>query len=665
MLKSFLKIEHHIFIIFLNIIFIYGCTNPATKAFKQAQKKQSQGYNDLAIELYKKSLEKGGNKGKLNYLIAENYRITNRMREAAPYYAEAIKGKSKEDKLNFYYAQALEAHGNYEEARVGYEKYAKKGLNKGLKKQAAEEAKFLRKIKELINKETYYNVKSGGKFINTKGPEYAPIISKEGEIIYTAENTSTTYKATSTGYTDIYTFKIGDSLNAPGSKREFEKSINDANTHEACLTINEAGDYLVFAKSNNGKRKGSVDTDLFFSEMRDGEWTKPELLNISDPRAWESTPALTPDGKTLYFSSTRKGGQGAIDLWKSTLSDSGWTKPKNLGPKINTAGNDMFPYVRKDGQFFFASDGHPGLGSLDLFAVVDEATMLDSTETEEGIINLGPPINTNADDFGIVYKDNFKGGYFSSNRDGGQGDDDIYEFWLAAKPRRPIVNIVNSFLTVSILGRPGKDETGFKILDSASVELEFESGETFLDSVTNKEGIVTFLIDTNSTYYIKADKKGYFTSNIPFNTSKTSFREEQIGDYEFNRYYSTIVELDRIEIGKEIVLKNILYDYNKYDIREDAEIDLDLLIDFLSRNQELIIELGSHTDSRGNADYNMRLSRLRAQSAVDYIVKAGIEKERIKAVGYGATKHLIENAQTEEEHQVNRRTEFKIVASKE
>ncbi|TAF86228.1 MAG: hypothetical protein EAZ48_05435, partial [Flavobacteriia bacterium] len=134
-----------------------------------------------------------------------------------------------------------------------------------------------------------------------------------------------------------------------------------------------------------------------------------------------------------------------------------------------------------------------------------------------------------------VYKDNFKGGYFSSNRDGGQGDDDIYEFWLAAKPRRPIVNIVNSFLTVSILGRPGKDETGFKILDSASVELEFESGETFLDSVTNKEGIVTFLIDTNSTYYIKADKKGYFTSNIPFNTLKNSFREEQIGSQSTKR----------------------------------------------------------------------------------------------------------------------------------
>lgn len=643
-----------------------SCTNSATRAYNKGLKYQQKGYNNEAIVYYKKSLEKGGSKARLNFLIGENYRLTNRMREALPYYAEAIKAKSKEDRLKFYYAQALEASGKYEDARIAYLKYAKSGLNSSLKKMAAEEAAFLKEIHTLLNRDTYYYIRNVGNYLNTDGPEYAPVI-KDGEVIYTGENSSRVYKATGQGFTDIMAFKPDSSLEKKGTKREFDSRINNALTHEACATFSPDGMYMVFVRSNTGKRKGSVDTDLYFSEMRDGEWSRPEMLNISEPRAWESTPYISPDGKTLYFASNRKGGFGGIDLYKSTLSDSGWTKPKNLGSKINTPGNEMFPYVRKDGKFFFASDGHPGLGSLDIFAAVEDSTVVDSTLSENGILNLGPPINSNADDFGIFYKDNLMGGYFASNRDGGMGDDDIYEFWIGPKVQKPVRNLVTTYLTVAVVAEPEDKYTKPTPIDSASVALDFDTGDDFKDSVTNAKGIVTFEIDTNATYVIRAEKRGYFASALVFDTRKEKFEQERTSITEdvFVRNYYAKVELQKVEIGKEIVLKNILYDYNKYNIREDAEPDLKLLIAFMKQNPNIVVELGSHTDSRGNDAYNLRLSQLRAQAAVDYIVANGIERGRIKAVGYGESKHIIENAQTEEEHQVNRRTEFKIVGVRE
>ncbi len=648
---------------FLVGLLLQSCVNRATRDYNKAIKKQALGYNDEAIALYKKSIEKGGSKAKLNYLIAENYRTTNRLPDAAHFYAEAIRAKSREDKLNFYYAQALKSMGNYEESRVAFEKYAKNGLNKAFKKQAESEAKFMREIRPLLNKETFYNVKNGGEYINTEGPEYGPTVSKDGDIVFTAANTQTTYKAIGTGFTDIYTFKPDNNVEGTGIKKEFESKINNNSTHEACAAISPDGTLIVFVRSNDGRRKGAVDTDLFFTEMRDGEWTKPAIMPISESRSWESTPAFSNDGKTLYFASNKRGGNGGIDLYKSTLSDSGWVKPENLGPKINTYGNEMFPYIRKDGKLFFSSDGHPGLGGLDIFVTLDDSTTFDSTKTEEGTVNLGPPMNTSADDFGISYKDDLKGGYFSSNRVGGKGDDDIYEFWLGAKPRRPTYKNVISFLKINVVSKATENEA-VKQLDSAYVELEFESGEDFEDSLSANGGIVSFLIDTNSTYIIKSQKKGFFTTNVTFRTKDNKFTEEIISDTLTKRYYNATVELEKVEVGKEIVLKNIFYDYNKSNIRPEAEPDLLLLIEFLKNNPGVIVELGSHTDSRGNDEYNMKLSQARAQSAVNYILANAVTPERIKAVGYGEIRHIIQEATTEEEHQQNRRTEFKIIEIK-
>jgi peptidoglycan-associated lipoprotein len=630
----------------------FACTPSATKAYNKGLVKQTQGENDAAIEFFKISASKGGNVGKLSYLIAENYRVTNRLVEAAPYYTMALKNKVKEEKILFYYAQAMEATGNYIESRINFDKYAKTGANSFLVAQARAKVKFLRNIHEIINKEVNYEVKNAGEFINTEGPEYAPLLDPNGELIYTASNNQFVYKATGTGFTDIYKFKFDGSPDNSGVKTTYEEKINQNQTHEACPAIAPDGTFIIFVRSNTGKRKGGTDTDLYIMEMQDGVWGTPKVLPISDPRYWESTPALSPDGKTLYFASNRKGGLGGVDLYKSFLSDSGWTKPENLGEPINSPGNEMFPSVRKDGKFFFSSDGHAGLGGLDIFVCLK-----DTTKSEEDIVNLGAPINSNSDDFGITYKKDQKNGYFSSNRSGGKGDDDIYTFYFNPIPRKTERKEVYAFLTI----KTTRDDASKLPIDSASISIKFDSGEIYADTISNQKGYAFFEIDTNTIYQIQADKAGFFSNSISFNTKTSLFKEEAISTTTFNRYYQVVLSLSKAEVGKEVVLKNIFYDYNKANIRPDAEPDLLMLVEFLKKNPTVDVELGSHTDARGNDEYNLKLSEARAKSAVDFIVKNGIEPSRIRPVGYGETKHLVEEAQTEEEHQLNRRTEFKIV----
>lgn len=214
---------------------------------------------------------------------------------------------------------------------------------------------------------------------------------------------------------------------------------------------------------------------------------------------------------------------------------------------------------------------------------------------------------------------------------------------------------------MKVTTKPDSEEEKPVALDSANVELEFESGDAFGDTLTSGGGMAVFEVDTNGVYNVQAEKRGYFTNNVAFKVKGAKFREEAISYEETYRYYNMTIQLPKVVIGKEIVLQNIFYDFDKSNIRADAEPDLQLLIDFMKKNPDVVVELGSHTDARGNDAYNMRLSDARAKSAVDYIVENGIDKSRIVPVGYGETKHVIEDAQTEEEHQKNRRTEFKVV----
>lgn len=619
----------------------------------KAQEAQKLGEYNKAINFYKKALEKGGDRARVNLLIAENYRISNRISEAARYYGLALQSGSKDDRALYYYALGLKSQGKYTDAKIHFQKYIKVGLNKQLVEQAKVEVNFINnRLQDLMQSSVYYIVTNVGTSINTPGPEYGSTWSKESNTLwYTGANESTTYSALGTGFTDIYLASLDPSSSEYLKKDNFPVALNKRNTHEACATRSPDGGSIVFVRSNDGSRKGSVDTDLYITELRDEIWSAPVMMTISDPKAWESTPCFSYDGKTLYFASNRRGGLGGIDLWKSEYSDSlGWAAPTNLGSPINTPGNEVFPVLDLSGNFYFSSDGHPGLGMLDVFRLEKDTNGIRP-------VNLGVDINSSYDDFGITFTSDSTG-FFASNRAGGIGDDDIYAFTKAYRP--PVITTKKFVANLQITVFDTDTVQGKKMLTLAQVMLKTEVGVP-LDTMLANNGVASFGIDTSMQYWISAEKEGYFAANHFVEIQKLPFTDDT-STTTLTRTYRTELHMQKLLVGSHIVLENIYYDYKKADIRPDAEPDLISLINLMKKNPNLTIELGSHTDSRADDAYNLKLSKARATSAVNYLIAGGIEKERIKPIGYGESQPLIPNAVTEEEHQKNRRTEFKIVS---
>ena len=311
----------------------------------------------------------------------------------------------------------------------------------------------------------------------------------------------------------------------------------------------------------------------------------------------------------------------------------------------------MFPYIDKNGTLYISSDGHPSLGGLDIFKISK-----DGKKTR--VINLGLPFNSSYDDFAIVY-DTDTTGYFSSNRPGGKGDDDIYDF-MERKPTLKDINfnLIGIVVEESEHGPPLKDVkvTLFDGLENVMKEV-----------ITDEKGkFGPIKVDVEKTFMLIAEKEDYFTTRQPFSTiGKTpTINPAQASSLEDVTFYVKI-PIDKIVINRTIVLENIYYDFNKADIRPEAAEDLDELVDLLTDNPDINIELSSHTDSRGEDEYNMELSQKRADAAIDYLIELGINSSRLIAKGYGETKPIVENAVKEKEHQKNRRTEFKVVEIEE
>lgn len=631
------------FLFILTFLLTLGACSPS----KKAQKKFETGQYDVAINYYQQALEKGKEPATHNFYIAESFRLSNRLDKALDYYKAALEEGIEEEEAEIYYGLALKVNGEYKKAEEQLRRYVKEGTNFDYLNIARNELKNLEVLNRLEEKKSWYEV-ANAEPINTEAGEYSPVVNNGLLYFTSSRGDGKVYKTTGTNFTDIYTAKLKDKKVLPSTTESMTMRINDPGVNEGSVTFARKGRMMVFAKGNSGKRKGANEVNLFITYFKDDQWTEPKMLNINDPNAWDSSPAFSGDGRTLYFASNREGGFGGIDLYSARMDANGrWGRLKNMGQVINTPGDEMFPYVSDEGKLYFSSSGHPGFGGLDLFIA----------EKKDGKIeveNMGQPINSSKDDFGITFFDQ-SNGFFSSNRDGGKGDDDIYRF----KNNSPDLKIVNYYLvgTTTTTNEKGNRE----ILPNVKIRFEYANGDLITRTISDGEGKFKFKVEGGRDYTIIGEKKDHFTSRKDFSTVGKTIPKEELTKMETNVTFETTVNLDEIVVDKAIVLDNIYYDFDKADIREDAAKELDKLVRLLKDNKNIKIELSSHTDSRGDNEYNRELSQRRAESAVEYIINSGISSLRITAKGYGETQPIVEEAETEEEHEMNRRTEFKVV----
>lgn len=623
-----------------------------TSLIQKGQGQFQSGEYQLAIGTFSKVLEKDPDNKEANMYVAESYRLSNRIEKSMEYYEKAA---SLEETFDTYYrlGQAQKSHGEYAAAKESFTKAKGLTFDDGYIRLAEREIAGLQKVTEISDYFPFMQVENY-KLLNTPLAEYAPVVHK-GYLYFTSNRQSgAVYAATGTPMLKLFRTKADGIKVDVQSIQPLPEFRNEENLNQGSLVLSPDGNTMIYSRANSGSKKDLPDTHLFASYFRGGGFTMPIWMAVNEDEFYANqTAAFSPDGNELYFASNRPDGQGGLDLYRATkLGNGDFGNAVNMGSQINTPGNEFFPYVAPDGKLFFASDGHPGYGKLDLFV---------AERTDKGweVKNLGSNINTVADDFGIFFTKYPTEGFLSSNREGGMGDDDIYYF----EDKTPKPKVVNVFLNVTT--KEEKEDGSEAILPQTRVVLYDASNKNVGGDFTNQNGRLRFTLAPNENFSIIASKSGYFTKSITYSTLGKTPRIEDLVQDVTNVMLDTTIVLDKLILEKSIVLENIYYDLDKADIRPDAAIELNKLVKILKDNPSIRIELSSHTDARASDAYNDNLSQRRAESAVAYIVSQGVDAGRLVAKGYGKRQLIIANAQTEEEHQVNRRTEFKVIEIKE
>jgi outer membrane protein OmpA-like peptidoglycan-associated protein/tetratricopeptide (TPR) repeat protein len=627
-------------------------TSSCTSLYQKGQNQFQAGDYQLAINTFSKILEEEPENKQANFYVAESYRLTNRIEQSKAYYEKVAE---EEETFDTFYrlGQSLKSQGEYEKAKEAFTKAKDLTFDDSFIKLLNREIYNLEKIEAIEDYFPFMEVENY-KLLNTPLAEYSPIV-KEGYLYFTSNRASGgVYLATGTPYLKLMRTRVDGIKVDVQNIQPLPEFRNEDNLNQGSLAISPDGNTLIYARANSRSPKDLPDVQLFASYFRGGGFTQPIWMPVNEDEFYtNTTPAFSPDGNELYFASLRPDGLGGFDLYKATkLANGDFGNAVSLGGQINTPGNEMFPYIAPDGKLFFASDGHPGFGKLDLFV---------AERTDKGweVKNLGSNINTVADDFGIFFTKYPTVGFLSSNREGGMGDDDIYYF----EDKTPKPKIVNVLLNVTTkeLNEDGTE----KILPQTRVVLYDNTNKNIGGDFSNQSGRLRFTLTPDQNFSIIASKSGYFTKSITYSTiGKTPRLEDLIQDVT-NISLDTTIVLEPLILERSIVLDNIYYDLDKADIRPDAAIELNKLVKILKDNPSIRIELSSHTDARASDSYNDALSQRRAESAVAYIVSQGIAADRLVAKGYGKRQLIIPNAQTEEEHQTNRRTEFKVIEIKD
>ena len=611
------------------------------KLAKADKKYEKYAYID-AIEVYEKVAEKGYKSVDLFQKLGNAYYFNGNLDKAAKSY-DALFALNEEVAPEYYfrYAHTLKVIGNYEKSNQYMELFAAK-TNDSRGKLFLQNKNYLNDID--VNTGKYILDTTN---INSEFYDYGPSFFGNKIVFTSSRSDGNQYTKihdwTKQTFTDLFIV----SMNAEGKLEQVENFSKTINTkfNESSPVFTKDGKTMYFTRNNynDGKKRKSDDKvileKIYKAELVNNEWTNITELPFSNDNYKTAHPALSPDEKTLYFASNMPGSYGNSDLYKVSIDKNGkFGTPENLGPTINTEGRETFPFIDANNNLFFASDGHLGLGGLDIFE-----TKVNGKSFEKPI-NIGKPVNSTKDDFGyVVNSENL--GFFSSNRDGGKGFDDIYTFKICT-------HIISGIIT---------DVETKEILPNAKVMLFDDKMTIISETIASEKGIYQFKIECNKKYYVRASKETYDTNEKSFDAVST------IGT-------STLdIELKRnvfpIEVGTDLAklfnISIIYFDLDKWNIRPDAAEDLEKIIQVLHQYPAMTIAIRSHTDCRQTHKYNEQLSDKRANSTLEFIVKNGIARNRLTAKGYGETQ-LLNNCSdnipcSEEEHQKNRRSEFIVV----
>jgi peptidoglycan-associated lipoprotein len=656
--------NHFIRIFSLVIMATLLITLPAEAQKKQkdsrAQAAFDAGEYFEAIDLYKNAVNKVNDKTQktaILFKIGECYRILGDARSAELWYKKAIREDYQDPLIYLRYGQMMLINEKYQEAEEQYKQYVElvpddpRG-NTGI--ESCEAATIWK------DNPTGYLVENM-RYFNSRQRDFSPGYINETytELYFTSTREDATgnetHGATGQNFADLFSSTLDrkGKWSVPVPVESLNSEFEDGTP---CISSDFST--LYFTRCKKGKNQ-QLGCQILSATSSSGEWSEPktELEELGDS-VTNAHPAISSDGLTLYFVSDMPGGLGENDIWKvSRESQSGsWGKPVNLGEEINTPGNELYPFMHSDGTLYFSSDSRVGLGGLDIY----KATM-DETGSWR-LENMKPPINSSEDDFGIVFEANVERGFFSSSRKG-RGNDDIFSFVLPP-------------LEFSVTGVV-KDERNDQILAGSKVKSVGSDGIT-IEATTSDEGAFRFMLKPSTDYVFIASQPGYLNGKERESTRGI----DQSKEFEVTIYLASTTQV--------IELPNIFYDFAKWDLRPESMVSLDNLVETLDDNPNVTIELMSHTDSRGTPADNQELSQKRAQSVVDYLISKGIAADRLQAKGYGESQpkvvdekvlsqydfleignvmteafiNQLESAELQERaHQVNRRTEFRVLST--
>ena len=584
-----------------------------------------------AVKEYSKLVENGKADSYVYKQLAEaNFNMFNSA-EAAKWYGKAT--ETEQDAETYYrYAQMLKAERKYDEANKQMKKFAAAAPNDLRAKTFNENPNY---IPSLLDKTKMYDVKSSS--ISSDKSDFGALLIDNGLYFVSARSGSgKSYSWTDESYLDIY--RADYNSDGSVSNAVAVKQLN-SKWHEGPITMSSDGKTAYFASesykdnitaSKDKKANAKYSQVYLYSALKNGDsWGSISSLPFNDKSFSNSNPSLSKDGKTLYFSSNRPGSIGGTDIWKVMVNADGtFGEPQNLGVKVNTEGNETFPFIAENNKtLYFASSGRPGFGGLDVFEI--------DLSNDSEAINLGNPVNTEKDDFAFTFNEAKKIGFLSTNRN---GNDDIF--------------FVNPVCAVDALIVVSDKKTGL-ILANASVSILDDKKNIIATEMSNSKGEVSYKVECDKAYVIQASKDGYEGNTFAVTKSKGPTAKVD----------ARLQPIDVVITETEVILNPIFFEYNKSNITQEGAFELDKLVQVMKNNDKMVVLAKSHTDSRGADSYNLTLSDKRAKSTVQYIISKGIAASRISGVGKGELEPKVDCGETctEEQFALNRRSEFLIV----